>query len=69
MKHNLNSATRVSKKEVVNILKLKEVFQVLIPHLCLFSQEELEERLDVVEKELGSLRMSLKRCNVLKTAG
>ena len=31
-------------------------------------QEELEESLDAVEKELGSLRMSLKRCNVLKTA-
>ncbi|XP_052801345.1 zinc finger CCCH domain-containing protein 13-like [Mya arenaria] len=32
-------------------------------------KEELEERLDDVVKELGSLRMSLKRYNVLKTAG
>ena len=32
----------------------------------LYLQEELEEKLDMVEKELGTLRMSLKRCNVLK---
>jgi len=32
-------------------------------------QEELEEKLDNVVRELGSLRMSLKRYNVLKTAG
>jgi ribosomal protein L29 len=32
-------------------------------------QEELENKLDAVERELGSLRMTLKRYNVLKTAG
>jgi len=29
----------------------------------------MEDRLDEVVKELGSLRMSLKRFNVLKTTG
>ncbi|KAL4223151.1 M-phase phosphoprotein 9 [Mactra antiquata] len=32
-------------------------------------KEEMEDRLDSVVKELGSLRMSLKRYNVLKTTG
>ncbi|XP_060603505.1 M-phase phosphoprotein 9-like [Ruditapes philippinarum] len=32
-------------------------------------KEELENKLDAVERELGSLRMTLKRYNVLKTAG
>ncbi|XP_053375167.1 uncharacterized protein LOC128547220 [Mercenaria mercenaria] len=32
-------------------------------------KEELENQLDAVERELGSLRMTLKRYNVLKTAG
>ncbi|KAK3598955.1 hypothetical protein CHS0354_024627 [Potamilus streckersoni] len=30
-------------------------------------KEELEERLDKIQRELGSIRMSLKRCNVLKS--
>ncbi|KAL3857644.1 hypothetical protein ACJMK2_012291 [Sinanodonta woodiana] len=31
-------------------------------------KEELEDRLDKIQRELGSVRMSLKRCHVLKSA-